>query len=140
MTNEEFAKLVLNDAGQAPFQPVVMYNPFDDALEVLISNESHRIRKTDDRFIEVYIGRDTGDVTGARISSIRRFIKDMAKDAPDIHFEVHGGKFKVAYLFRAIIEQSKKRKKTFGVLIKSLEETAENYDLEANIGCPASTA
>ena len=139
MTNEEFQNLVLSKADRGSFKPLVNYDPDGDTLEVLISNESHRIQNTDDRFIKVYCGRDSGDVTGVRISGIKRFITDIEKESPDIHLEVHNGRFKVAYLFRAIREKSKKGKMTLGVLIKRLEEFAEEHGLEANIGgCAAS--
>jgi hypothetical protein len=136
MTNKEFEELVLSRTSESgSFKPKVIYDLDDDSLEVLVSPETYRIEKPDGCSIFVYCGLDSGAVTGVLITKVSRIIKDMKNNQPDIHLEVHNGKFKVKYLFRAIREQtSKQRKMILGVLIKQLEEAAERYDLEANFG------
>lgn len=136
MTNEEFQNLVLSKVKPGKFQPMVIYDPDNDSLEVLISDESYREEKTGDRFFVVYCGRESGDVTGVLIRRFTELVKDMEDVTPDIRLEIETGKFKVVHLFKAIREKSRKGKMTLGVLIKRLEEVAEECDLEANLcGC-----
>jgi|GEM_PF-6827121 len=93
-----------------------------------------RRQQTDNEFIVIYCGRESGDVTGILIRKITRFIKDIENDQPDVRLVVQNGKFKVVHLIKAIREKAKKGNTTLGILIKQLEEAAQDYDLEANIG------
>jgi len=134
--HDEFAELVLQKARQAPpFKPMASYNADDDSLEILISDENYVTRRSeDDRFVTVYLGRDTGDVIGLLINHVRRFIKDGNIDhEPTVRVEIRKGKLKVVHLIRALRDQSIRQKTMFGVLIKQIEEVAEEEDLEATM-------
>jgi hypothetical protein len=139
MTDKEFEELALSKVRPGQFAPVAIHDADNDTLEILISNESYRRHTTDDPYIVVYSGRDSDEITGVLIRQFARFMKGIR---PDIHLEVHNGKFKVAYLFKAIREHSKKAKNgnTLAILIKKLEDLANKFDLEASLeGCAAST-
>jgi hypothetical protein len=138
MTNEDFAQLALSKVRSGSFKPLVNYCPDEDSLEVLVSDETYREESYRDNriqkcgFLTVFYGRDSGNVVGIRIDRVGGLIEDIEKDPPDIRFEIHNGRFKVAHLFRAIREKSKKNSMTLAVLIRPLEKAAEDFNLEAN--------
>ncbi|HYV38897.1 MAG TPA: hypothetical protein VE988_24650 [Gemmataceae bacterium] len=132
MTNVEFQEFVLSKAATGPFEPMVLYNKDTDTLEVLVSNESSRTQLIEPSFTVCY-GRESGEVTGAIITGIQRFINDIANEPPDIRFEVHNGRFKIVHLFRAIRKMSKtngteKTREIVVLVCKTLEEAAENRE------------
>jgi hypothetical protein len=131
MSMGEFEQYVLAQASGDAFRPMVLYNQDDDSLEVLISDENYRSEKIES-FV-VYVGRESGDVTGVLIRHVSRLAKDIQNDPPDIRLVIHDGKIKVSRLFKAIRE-SKKQLVVLINLMKQLEEAVEQYDLEANIG------
>lgn len=83
MTETEFEKLVLSKVRTGPFQPMVLHDCDNDALEVLISDESYKAENAGDGLV-VYCGRESGSITGVRIRNITRFIKDINIDTPDL--------------------------------------------------------
>jgi hypothetical protein len=129
MTNEEFEKLVLSKVEPGPFKPIALYDPQNDSLEILISDESYR-RERIDEHLSVYNGRESEEITGAVIKGVKHFV-DTAKDL-DVMFGVRNGDFKVLHLFKAIRKQSKK-KSVLALLISKLEAPEYSELLETTI-------
>ena len=142
MTNKEFRKHVLDQVNPGPFKPIAHYNPDDDSLEVLLSNENYRTKLTEPHFT-VYYRRDTGEIIGGRITKVSRFIKDIMKNHPDLRVEVHSSKVKVVHIFKAIRELSQAEKEGKPLewnAYKTLEEAAEKLHLQVEmpkefVGC-----
>jgi hypothetical protein len=132
MTNEQFKELALSKVQPGKFRPTVLYDRLNDRLEILISDESYRVERLD-QVVSIYSGRETQQITGALVKGVRHFV-DVAKDQPDVRFEIHDGKFNVVHFFKAMQRNRPKTNTLFNLLIQKLEEVDEENPLDANIG------
>lgn len=55
----------------ASFVPVSYYDRDGDCIEFLISNDSYRAERIDDR-LTVYFSRETGEIIGSLIKGVRK--------------------------------------------------------------------
>jgi hypothetical protein len=132
MTNEEFQKLVASKVPEGPFRPMAVYDPDDDIIEILTSNENYRVERIDS-LVTVYYGRESQEIVGSLIKGVSRLLKASSGQIPNIRLEIHDGRIKVVHLFRAARRLSEPKRPTVVLVYEKLEQVAEENGLEANI-------
>jgi len=137
MTNEEFQKLVVSKVpvGHA-FRPMSIYDPDDDTIEFLTSNESYRVERVDS-LVTVYYGRETKEIIGSLIKGVSKSLPKIAGEGTDLWLEIRSGRIRLVHFFQAIRKHCSKKKTakpTILIVYEKLEQLAEVNSLETDIG------
>ena len=99
--NEGFARKVLGKARLEPWSgPKAFFNAEGDCIELLLSNDSYRARRLDS-LVTVYENREDGELVGALVKGVHRFIGEVVKILPGFKIEIVDGRVKLEYLFAA---------------------------------------
>ena len=73
LTNEEFGRLVMENAGSAEaFQPTALYDPDGDCIEFLAAPDPFYAERVDE-LVTVYYSQNTNEIIGSLIKGISRF-------------------------------------------------------------------
>lgn len=110
--------------------PTAYYNHDGDYIELMVSNESYRAQRLDS-FVTVYVSRETGELVGALVKGLRRFVREILESAPGFKIEIADRKIRLKYLFTAGLW--KRRDEPDGTVVlryKQLRDVAEQTDLE----------
>src|SRR5437870_8351774 len=111
MSNEEFERLVLSKVPpDGPFKPMATYDPDDDTIEFLTSNESYRAERIDS-LVTVYYGRESKEIIGSLIRGVSKFLKSLGKGSANVRLEIRDDKIKLVHLFKAALAHRSKSKK-----------------------------
>lgn len=86
----------------AAFEPVAYYDHDGDCIEFLISDDSYRAERVDDR-LTVYYSRETGEIIGSLIKGVRRLLREISDDCPGFKIDVQDGKVRLQHLISATI-------------------------------------
>ena len=135
MANEEFQKLVIGQVPDQPFQPLSIYDPDEDTIEFLTSNESYRAERIDS-LVTVYYGRESKEIIGSLIRGVSKFLKSLGKGSANVRLEIRDDKIKLVHLFKAALAHRSKSKKvtpTAVFVYEKLGQVAQENDLEANV-------
>lgn len=97
---DEFAKSLLGMAAETPAPPFARYDQDGDCIEVLWANEGHFAQRLD-KWLTIYIGRETDKVVGVHVKGIKRFWGEILKSCPGIVIEVEDERIPLGRLFTA---------------------------------------
>ena len=87
--NDAFAQQVLARVGPQPrLGPRVFFNSDGDCIELLLSNDSYRAQRLDS-LVTVYVNRENGDLVGALVKGVSRFIAEMVELRPRLQDRNH---------------------------------------------------
>lgn len=129
--NDEFGQRVLaGGAAAPPKEPRVFYNEDGDCIEFLISDQGYKMVRLD-KLVTVYYGRDTGEIVGALLKGVKRFVREYLKESPGFEIEVQDGRVRVGFLFTA--GMWKKGDPVHLRTYKKLRDTANQFDLTVDV-------
>lgn len=98
---EDFATSLLAGAAEhPPEEPLAFYNDEGDCIEFLFSSESYYGERVDD-LLTVYQGRDSGQIIGALIKGVKRFVRHFTQTAPGFLIEIQDHKVRLGCLVTA---------------------------------------
>lgn len=129
--NDAFGQMVLAGAVDSPPPcPRAFYNEDGDCIEFLISNQGYRMERID-KLVTVYYGRETGEIVGALLKGVKRFVREYLKDSPGFAIDVQDGHVRLACLFTAGMwkQGDKVRLHTY----KKLRDEADHADLSVDV-------
>ncbi len=123
MDPQDFENLVMSKLEPGEFRPVVTIDHQEDTLEVLVTNETYRLQAIEGkRSATLYVGRDSGEVVGIRITGISR----ISPPPDQVHFTVleSDGAVRsyVLKVFKEIREKARRETTTLGIFIGLLEK------------------
>jgi hypothetical protein len=117
----------------AIFQPFAAYDPDGDCIEFLTSDEGYRAERIDS-LLTVYHGRKSGEIIGALLTGVSRFIKDIIRHSPGFLIEIEDGRIKMEHLFTARLWSSEAdRQETWVHAYKKLRGVAERHHAELQL-------
>jgi hypothetical protein len=129
--DDTFGKALLERAAkQPPKEARAFYNVDGDCIEAIWSDESFKAERLD-KFVTVYHGRESGQIVGAVIKGVKKWIEDFLKESPGFRIEIEDGRLRLRCLFTAGMWQQGDdahiRK------YKILRDQAERYELEVEM-------
>jgi hypothetical protein len=132
--NDAFSQELLSKVATAPWTtPKVLSNPDGDCIEVLLSNDNYRAERLDS-LVTVYVNRDTGELVGALVKGITRFVKKTVEQIPGFVIEIEDGKVKLEYLFTASLwSHGKTANRVLVQRYQRLRQIAEQEDIEVKL-------
>lgn len=130
-TNDDFVQLALAGAAATPpREPRAFYNEDGDCIEFLTSDQGFRMERID-KLVTVYYGRETGEIVGALLKGVKRFVHEYLKDSPGFAIDVQDGHVRLACLFTAGMwkQGDSIRLHTY----KKLRDAADQFDLSVDV-------
>jgi len=130
--NEEFAKrMMLMAQGAERFRPTAAYDPDGDCIEFLASPDPFYAERVDD-LVTVYYSQETKEVIGSLIKGVSKFCSELLEEMPGFRIEIHDGRVKLEYIFRARLWSSRQDPQDLPTLAyQKLIAIAEETEVEA---------
>lgn len=131
---DAFTQELLSRADNAPWTvPKVFANPDGDCIELLLSNDNYRAERLDS-LVTVYVNRENGELVGALVKGVRRFVRAMVERIPGFKIEIVAGKVKLEYLFTAgLWSHDVQSNQILVQRYQKLRKIAEAADLEVDV-------
>lgn len=130
MSNEYFAKRVMELAHPEPFKPVSYYDSDGDCIEFFFSDDDYYAERVDE-LLTVYYSRQSGKIIGSLIKGVRKLYQNVISRYPGFSIEVQDGKIRLAHLFRARLWSEEKPSKIVVRTYQKLVAFADQYEAEA---------
>ncbi len=130
---DEFINAQLAEADR-PFSPFAEYDADGDCIEFFAKPDPYYAERIDG-LLTVYRSRESNEIIGSQIKGVSHLWREILVKNSNFTIEVHDGKIRLAYIFRAKLWSLPREKLDLVEIYRFLTDEAERSNAEIDAPC-----